>query len=327
MINKNLVLLSYGRNSEYLRAIFCILSFSSWHEHQLNEIRINVYTDDPDFFKPYLSHLNIEYISLTPALMKDLLGNTDYFHRRKVGVIDMTFQRFPAEDVIFIDSDTFFITGTHQLFATYTPGQSYMHRLEYTLADGLEFFTAFNQQEHPKAFIDYIAGREFQIDGQTVIFTKEDYCWNSGVLGLSHTFAKYMPDVFRLTDAFYANSKWFISEQLAFGLIIQRVSKIQPAEKFVVHYWGKRQKSLFDRLLSELFDKSSVKQIQDPAFLKETTISWNKEYEIDLIMEQAVIALTHNDWKTGVKKSIQAILKSPFNQTIYKELYTAIKPV
>lgn len=324
MINRNLVLLSYGRDSEYFRAIFCILSFASWYEHKLEETRINVYTDNPDFFKPYLSHLNIEYILLTPVLMEDMLANTTYFHRRKVGVIDMTFKNFPAEDLIFIDSDTFFIASQKGLFDDYTPDRSFMHRLEYTLGGALDFFTAFNQDEHPRAFINYIKDREFQVNGKTEVFTADDYCWNSGVLGLSKTFSKYMPDVYQLTDAFYANSKWFISEQLAFGLVIQRVSDIQPVEDFIVHYWGKRQKELFDALLEEFFKQTSTADLQNKSFLKNVTSNWNNSFQIDVIMQQAEIAIKYKDWKTGLKKTIQLVVKFPFNPAIYKGLYAAL---
>ena len=328
MMNRNLVMLSYGRETEYQRAIFCILSFAAWYEQKLKDTRINVYTDQPDFFRPFLNHLdNVEYILLTAELMTEMLDGTDYIHRRKVSVIDMTFKRFPNEDLVFIDSDTFFISGTNALFDGYHPQESFMHRFEYTLGDGLKFFGLFNQDEHPKAFMNYISGKDFTIKGQTENFTEDDYCWNSGVLGLSKSFADLLPDVYQLTDKFYENSRWFISEQLAFGLILQRFTKISSAESFVVHYWGKRQKILFDQLLKDLFQKMNVKDLIQVSFIKDTTNSWNTKFEIDLILEQATIALSHQDWKHGIKKSLQAIFKGPFNAKTYKELYSALKPV
>lgn len=326
MINRNLVVLSYGRESEYKRAIFCILSFASWYKHKLNDTRINIYTDQPDFFKPFLNHLNtVDYILLTPELMDVMLDNTDYIHRKKVSVIDMTFRNHPNEDLIFIDSDTFFSSGANGLFDEYDAGKSFMHRLEYTLGEGLKFFSLFNQEEHPKAFMNYISSEEFIIDGQIEKFNENDYCWNSGVLGLSRSFNKFMPNVFELTDKFYANSNWFISEQLAFGLILQRFTKICATENFVVHYWGKRQKILFDQLLADLFMQNTFADLKRMSFIKKTTHKWKTKFEIDLIMEQATIAFSHKDWKHGIKKGVQAIFKEPFNSTTYKALYTAIK--
>lgn len=324
MINKNLVLLSYGKDSEYFRAIFCILSFVSWYEDHLNETRINVYTDNPDFFKQYLSHISIEYILLTPALMTNMLADTTYFHRRKVSVIDMTFKQFPGENLIFIDSDTFFISGYNPLLDNDDPKKSFMHRLEYTLGEALEFFTAFGQEEHPKAFMEYISNRQFHIQGKKEQFGPNDNCWNSGVLGLHNSFAKYLPDVFQLTDDFYANSKWFISEQLAFGLIIQRQSEIQPVESFVVHYWGKRQKELFDLLIEKFLTKTSAKDLANKSFIRVQTKKWNKAFEIDVILQQAEIAISQKDWKTITKKIIKLIFRYPFNEKTYKGLYAAL---
>jgi hypothetical protein len=312
VINKNFVFLSYGKKSEYLRAIGCILSFFAWAGDQATHIRIVIYTDDPDFFKIRLADLNIEYFILTVDSLDELKAGTEFIHRIKVGVIGLTLQHFPNEELVFIDSDTFFIADPKEILDELAPGTSFMHKREYNFTDGLALFSSFNQEHYPRLFIDYISGREFVIDGSPEIFSTSDYSWNSGVIGLPKDFGRYMPDVFMLTDAFYANSQWFISEQLAFSLILQRRTRIKPAENFVYHYWGKRQKILMDGLIEKLFLQYSPADLMDGKLMRLLTKKWHLTIEADLIEEQAKISFSRGNLKYGIKKRVQLFLLKTF---------------
>lgn len=331
MISKNIVFLSYGSESEYLRAIFCILSLSAWIKQKESDpaekyLRVIIYTDNPDFFSSRLPRdFPVVCFFLPPALLEEMLGSTRFFHRRKVAVIDLTFKRYPNEDLLFIDSDTFFTAGPAALLSEFKNGESFMHKREYRLEKGVKIFTAFNQGQYPKAFLHYISGREFNIRGTSVIFSQNDYSWNSGVLGLHKDFVHYMPDVFRLTDEFYANSAWFISEQLAFALILQRKTRIQPSDHFILHYWGKRQKALMDRLIINLFQERSPSELNDKEFIRSLTLKWKTMIINDLILEKAVISLQQGYWLYGTKKGLEIIIKDPFRSATYKELFNSIK--
>lgn len=324
-MNKNLVLLSYGRTSEYKRAIFCILSFWSWADQDLNSWRILIYTDQPDFFKPYLLGIEVQYVTLTDALTQEMLAGTSYLHRRKVAVIDMTFKAFPNDSLMFIDSDTFFISEPDALLNGFEQGKSFMHTREYMLKDGLALFSSFNQGQYPEAFLKYISGRTFDIGGVAEKLTETDYSWNSGVLALHKSFSVFMPDVFRLTDEFYANSKWFVSEQLAFALVLQKKTLIRSADHFVLHYWGARQKVLLDTLLNDLFDRKSATELQNLGLIRSLTKKWEKTVKIDLSIEQIDIAYAHKNTMYGIKQSIKLILSMPFYAEVYRSLYKTLK--
>jgi hypothetical protein len=311
VINKNLVLLSYGNASEYIRAIYCILSLSAWLEEDSTNPSIILYTDNPDFFQTYLGDFEIDYSFLSLEQIVELQAGTNFIHRVKVAVIDLTFKRFPDQEVIFIDSDTFFMADPMELFNGLDSSTSFMHKREYSFKDGLKLYNSFKQEEFPQAFIDYITGREFYICGKVEIFDINDYSWNSGVLGLHKGFGSYMPDVMKLTDEFYANSKWFISEQLAFSLILQRRTKISSAEDFVFHYWGKRQKVLMDRLLGRLFE-DHVADFTKKVFMRSITRKWKSIIEADLIYEQAENAFIRGNFLYGFKKAFHYFLKKIF---------------
>lgn len=330
MVNKNVIFLSYGNESEYLRTVFCILSFSAWDtpngsDLSIKGIRIIIYTDNPDFFADYLKGLPIEYYLLTPVLLEEMLGTTGFFHRRKVAVIDLTFKQYPEDELLFIDSDTFFIAEPKILLQEFEAGKSFMHKREYRLEKAIDIFSAFNQGQYPKAFLEYITNRNFTVGGTSESFSHNDYSWNSGVLGLHKDFAAYMPDVFQLTDEFYTHSKWFISEQLAFALILQRKTQISRSDPFILHYWGLRQKTLIDKLIAELFDKTSPAELVKGKGLRNLTLEWQNTIMKDLILEKSVISLKQKYWLYGIKMGVRVILKDPLNVNIYKELLAAIK--
>lgn len=318
MISKNLVFLSYGSSSEYYRAIYCILSLSAWAELKMENFRLIIYTDQPEFFKTYLSGFDIYYYELSPAVLIDMLGGTGFIHRRKVAVIDLTFRDFPDEDLIFIDSDTFFIDEPKLFTDQFDDGVSFMHKKEYNLKEGLELFNSFGQGHYPQAFIDYISGREFLFRDQSLVFNTSDYSWNSGIVGLKKNFSTDMGDVLKLTDAFYAHSKWFVSEQMAFSLILQRTTNIISAESFVIHYWGARQKKVVDQIISKLINASSATQLTKREFMRSSTAKMQHIVACDMIAEQMEIALSQRNFIYAAKKGLQYFFLRMFKITIKK---------
>lgn len=318
MIKKNIVFLSYGSSSEFLRAIYCILSLSSWADLYNGELRLIIYTDQPDFFKTYLGGFNFVYVLLTSEMFLEMDCGKTYIHRRKVAVIDMTFTNYPDDDLIFIDSDTFFTAEPTLFFESLSESNSLMHKEEYKLSEGLELFRSFGQGHFPEAFINHISGREYVINGQSMIFNADDKSYNSGVLGLSKEFRHNMQDVFNLTDDFYEHSKWFISEQLAFSLILQRTTTIITTDKFITHYWGAHQKRLMDKLLTTLITPTGITELTDRDLMRKSVKKMQHLVDCDLISEQLEIALDQRDYKYAAKKRIQLFLLKFFKITIGK---------
>lgn len=124
---KNFVILSYGSETEYRRAIFTILSLFSWTEDYSDKYRVLLYTDRPDFFFSYLAPVSVNYVTLSSEKLKEMMGETGFIHRRKVAVIDSTFENYPGEDLIFVDSDTFFISCPSILMHAFKREESYMN--------------------------------------------------------------------------------------------------------------------------------------------------------------------------------------------------------
>lgn len=322
MKTKNIILLAYGNTIEYKRAIFCVLSFWSWFSGNALEIRILIYTDQPNYFEPFLNEFPIEYQYLNTQMLEEMLGESDYIHRRKVMVIDETFKKYPEDDLLFIDSDTFFISDPSKWLTEFKLGESYMHLREYTFAQGLELFSSFGGGKEPKAFIDFLELKPLTIAGESLSFDRNDYCWNSGVLGLTNDISSYIPDVLRLTDDFYKNSSWFISEQLAFSLVLQTKTKIFSSDTYVYHYWGKRQKVLMDKLIESKFT-ALQKHHRDKTYLRELVLNFCYKIKTDVMIEQAGYALSKNKYAYGIRKAIFAWFRNPMNKSFIKELKEA----
>ena len=327
METKNVVYLSYGNENEYRRAIFSICSLLTWYEAQPTRIRLIIYTDNPSFFQTYFSSRDdIEYFFLSEGMMSQMRGNHQFFHRIKVSVIDLTFKNYPDNDMVFVDSDTFFITHPKILFEKFEVDKSFMHTREYKLSESVDRFAVFNQEQYPKAFINFIDDREFLIGERLEKFGIDDYSWNSGVLGLHSKFSLYMPSVLDLTDQFYANSKWFISEQMAFSLILQHKTLIKPCDNLIFHYWGARQKLLMDVLI-----KNTLHQLITSSFvlnkrcIRSLTKKCRRIVEADLLLDQIRISILNRSYYYGLKKISQLILKDP--KHFIPLLYTEIQSV
>jgi len=325
MVNRNLIYLSYGSESEYRRTIFSVLSYFSWCGNLVESTRIIIYTDAPEYFGDFFPDRAVEYYLLSPELLDEMKGADQFVHRIKVSVINLTFENYPDENQLFVDSDTFFTANATQLINSIATGISIMHVREYAIEESLEMFASYNQAHFPRSFMMYINNHAFKVGKEMISFDNQDYSWNSGVLGLHKDFAGYMPDILKLTDQFYANSKWFISEQLAFSFILQRKTEIKPAADYILHYWGKRQKKLLDHLLAGYLKTGQGIVFEDTASFKIKTRSYMKAIGNDLILEQIEIAIDLKSWIYAFKKCSQFLLSNPMNLKLYIELFSTLK--
>lgn len=326
---KNLVILSYGREIEYRRAVVSVLSFRAWYKGDGAEVRTVIFTDKPDFFEPYLNELVVEYVLLTPELLTEMLGEYDYIHRRKIAVIDQVFQNHPSDDIIFIDSDTFFTADCTEWVANLEAGKSYMHTREWSFEEGITRWRSFGKGEYPESFVNLIESKPFMVGNEPTQFNRFHYSWNSGVLGITKEVARWMPDIFRMNDEFYQESGWFISEQLAFGLVLQTKTQVTGSEAYVCHYWGQRQKLLLDYLIFSACFNTDVFQKYDidckSSILRKLTGRWKKMVEADKIQERSTIALSNRQFLFGLRTATMAMLHSPLDVQFLQEVMLQTK--
>ncbi|KAA8482789.1 hypothetical protein F1649_11095 [Arcticibacter tournemirensis] len=324
----NVVLLCYGKEIEYRRAIFAILSFAGWYSGDIRGIRFVIYTDDPSYFEPYLQGLVTEYVFLTDSMLHDMVANTGYIHRRKICIIKDVFVRRQGTPVLFLDSDTFAISDPQPLLDSLNRGECFMHVREYRFADAPDIYRKYmrnkleNAEQYPEAFLKLIESQSFLLNGNLLKFENSMYCWNSGVLGLSSETGSLMNDILNLTDQFYSASRWFISEQLAFSLALPSISKspLFPVEPFINHYHQVKEK--VDMLTARFFDRTFSKlDLQKKlSLIKTFSLSLNKITIYDYCAMISYYSLKKGSVGKGLRYGVKALLNIPFNPLFFSYL-------
>ena len=272
------VILAYGRETEHHRAAFAILSFWAWYGGPQPEVRTVVFTDKPALFEGSLAGLPVDYVVLDAERLEALRGPQQYVHRVKAAIIAQVFRDYPGSNVLFCDSDTFFVAEAELLLGSLRPGISLMHQREYRLLDAAGIYAPFHQARFPRRMLEVLDQQIFEVGGTKVRFRPTQYMWNSGVLGLAPDVAALMPDVLILTDAFYAGTGWITSEQNAFSLALQVKTRLETSEEYVLHYWGQRQKRLMDSQLTALLIPTfSEQQLYDRLTqVRLLTLKWQR---------------------------------------------------
>ena len=320
---KQHVILAYGRETEYQRAIFAVLSFWAWYDGPKADVRTLVFTDQPAAFQPYFDGLPVAYELLTPDRLTEWRGPGQYVHRVKLACLAHTLHQHPNDDLLFCDSDTFFVAEADQLLQRLRPGTSLMHQREYRLEEAVDIYAAFHQAKYPRKLLELISERTFRVGTQKVRFRKAHYSWNSGVLGLGAALGSAISDIMALNDEIYAHTHWFTSEQIAFSLALPVLSRVIPAEQYVLHYWGQQQKHLMDSLLRGLLTApfGHLPLPERLAQVRPLTLKWQRKVEISKDREGALYALGQGELVAGLKCTLKALIASPFSPSFWRELW------
>jgi len=313
---------SFGREYEYRRAILAILSFYAHVSKPLQETRVILFTDNPDYFKPFLSDLPVHYNLLGPEKIRAMRGAIDFLHRMKIAVIEEAFA-LVNDDLLYLDSDTFFVGDPTPKMAELDTGVSFMHLCEYS-------FDTLQDAELPagesfRAIYSLITKRSFQLaDGSSFSITPAQYSWNAGVMFLHRSVAGFLPDVYVLTDQLYPPTHNHASEQYAFSVILQNRVALRACDDVVYHYWYRIKKQIVDGFLAERF---TPKWIALPLEGKLHTIHrWTASFphyldtHILSLRDDAVQHFHVNEFGKGYRSALRAFFKAPFNAAFVKDV-------
>ncbi|WP_125077727.1 hypothetical protein [Rufibacter latericius] len=284
-----------------------------------------IYTDNPDYFKPYLADFEVSYVHVPLSEIEESTKKSGLIYRFKISVIDKTYQQYPEDDVLYIDTDTFFITNPQNLLDKLVPGQSFMHLREQTFEEMVSVYKWLNTetldaQEFPRSFLNLIESKTFKVGTQQEQFNRLQHVWNAGVIGMPRTMKKFIPDVFALSDEFFLKTKWRISEQLAFTVVLNAASKIQPSGEVINHYW--HYKDRVDPRLNELFthDFRKLNTNRRLIAVRRVTQKLDKLIYHEQMMTNTKNYLREKDYKNGVKFAFKALKGMPLNDDFVKIL-------
>lgn len=243
-----LVVQSFGKEYEFRRAIFAILSYYA-ASPSFEWKTTYVFTDTPDYFQKYLTDLPVEYIELTPEKIRQMRGEIDFLHRMKIALIEESFVRSNSA-IFYLDSDTFFVSDPGSVFKAVESGGVFMHLPEYEFATLAKMKMPAAKPFH--AFLEFIRGKTFRLRSGSVIVHEHEYSWNAGVMGLPLKVHAMLTDVYALTEQFYPATENHASEQYAFSIVLQKSFALQRCDDVVYHYWYRVKKQIMDQTLGTL---------------------------------------------------------------------------
>lgn len=299
-----LVAQSFGRESEYRRVLVTILSF---YAHSSRLLPTWLFTDNPEWFAPYLSELPVQYVRLTPEKISIMRGKIDFLHRMKIALIEEAFQKADSS-LFYADSDTFFTEDPMTLYGQVTEEKSYMHLREYEfeylrnlpLPGGATF----------RAFLQLIESGTFSLpDGTQLSVGPTDASWNAGVMIMHTSHRRFLPAVYSLTDQFFPATANHASEQYAFSIMLQKYTQLQACESVIYHYWYQVKKKiadqLFEQFIPELTHLTTEQRISKVKALS-VRLPGLFESHVLTLKDNAVQAFNERKYREGYKWALKA---------------------
>jgi hypothetical protein len=307
----NLVVQTFGSENEYRRAVLTVLSFFAHVSEPKERTTVFLFTDRPEYFENYLGGMPVHYVLLTDEKIRGMRGSIDFLHRMKIAVIEEAFL-LANGNILYADSDTFFINDPAPLMNNLAGNTCYMHLHEY------QFGTLKNRQlpagKTFHNFLEILTSTTFQLaNGRAIKFTPQHSSWNAGVMMLHFSQSHYIPDVYALTNQFYPLTQNHASEQYAFSLMLQEHVTIYPCDSVIYHYWYRVKKQIMDAFLVKRMDakwsQADInKKLED---IKEWTNLMPAYFEehVWTIKDNAIQAFNVNNYKQAYKWAIKAMMK------------------
>jgi hypothetical protein len=314
------VIQSYGGEYEYKRAIFLI--WSLYAHTASNDIPVLVFTDNPGYFRRYCDELPVEIVTLTSEMIKEMRGEIDFVHRVKIKIIQKAFQ-LTHGNILYIDSDTFFICDPQTTFDQVSASQAFMHVNEYIFRQLKDLEVPAGRTFH--IFYDFVTGQKFYLsDGSVVIVSADQISWNAGVIFLHRSHEILLADVLKLTDDFYPFTQNNGCEQYAFSIVLERFASVQPCDDIIYHYWIVVKKQIADIFFeTRITDEWSKKSCKEKITIMKLWTQKLPDFLDDhpkMLRYNAIQAFCSNSFRKGLKFAFWAILKEPGNREFHSDV-------
>jgi hypothetical protein len=312
----SLVLQSYGNEIQHRRTILTILSFYSVVSDAIADYKILLFTDHVSIFKKNLPGLEIEYIPLSPEIISEWTGNFKFIHRMKISILEEAFKRTDG-NIIYSDTDSFFLQDPTPLIKIISPGKSYMHECEYTFAELKDL--PLPSGEESLNFYKTVVFKEFDLtNGRKIKITEKMSSWNAGIMILHKDHEPLLKDVFKLTDLFFSLSSNHASEQFAFSVVLQSQTELRECRAYCYHYWHRTGKTIVDGFLKKKLKfrskkNDSLRMIHKARGWINILPSFIENHPVRL-RDMAIQAFNENNFKEAYKLCIKAFAKNPLNR-------------
>ena len=244
---KTFTLISYGKEVEYRRALFALLSFyAHLPSADYPNYRSIIWTDNPKWFSPWVAEFGVEIRELSPERIRELKGEINFNHMIKIGLLRELLSQ-NKEDLLFVDSDTFFTRSPAEVYGGIKAGQSVMHQPEYAFGS-----------LHSKP-CEVMRGRGQFLRDNTLLLTDGSafqvgpdlWSWNSGVLGLSCEALPLFEDIDAMARQIFVGTRSHVSEQYAYSISLNVNTTVVGSVEQICHYFKDYEKLVMDDFISK----------------------------------------------------------------------------
>lgn len=320
--NITLVLQSFGRPSEYRRALLTILSFYAHCSLPKQHTQVLLFTDAPGFFASLLEDYPVSYQMLSPSTIQRMRGDIDFLHRIKIAVIESAFQ-LSSGILLYADSDTFFIKDPVTATSTVTANTCLMHVWEYRFSELANMKLPAGKTFH--AFLSLLKKGEFSLsNGESIQVSPDDVSWNAGVMMFHPEHRKFIPDVYTLTNQFYPPTRNHASEQYAFSIVLQRALTIRPCNDVIYHYWYGIEKQVMDDFLLARWGEDQVRK--QGASSKDVIRRWTGmlpsylHNHILMQRDKAIQAFNADAYAEGYRWTFRSLMHLPWSAAFLRDV-------
>lgn len=224
----------FGKDNNQMKSelLYSLFSFDKvTGENNKQNILILIYTDVKFDLPNSLGKLRIkfQYLDEKDVQHEILRANGCHFIIKAI-IIAEFLQTFKSYG-IFIDTDTFFTRDPIPLFRSVAEGFLLMHVNEYPISQSPNVYSYFKRE-----IFKNTEGADYSV--------KPDFdMWNAGVIGISPTYEKYLPEIICLIRQMAFNEELIpavkrLIEQISFSYYLQKhPDKLLPSDEYIFHYW------------------------------------------------------------------------------------------
>ncbi|WP_386698022.1 hypothetical protein [Lonepinella sp. MS14436] len=243
-INMNLTLLTFGERLEnHYQACFAILTFL--RDPQIE--KVIVITDRPDFYRVFGDR--IEFIEINQTTLQKWQGKYHFFWRVKIKALQTVQAQYPAQHLLYVDSDTFLATPLTEMQHQLNQGQTFMHLKEGILS---EQSNRTWQKMHRT-----LVGKTFA----NIEIRPDSVMWNAGVVALPAEKAQaILALALQLCDEICGTDcERKLVEQFSFSVALNQHQPLQPCNTIIGHYWG--NKTEWNNMIADFFVNAQLKNL------------------------------------------------------------------
>ncbi len=207
----------------YVQALFSIVSFKNQLDDSDNVVAV---TTNPDYFN-HLSY--VKTIVIDDKMVAEWRGKHDFFWRTKIKAIEYVTEHFPADDIVYLDCDTFLYGDITELKKQLASGNGFM--------DGDEGHPS-RIKYKPKRMYKKIAGHQYA----DITISKKHDMWCAGVVAIPREKADIVvKTALTICDGMLDDgAEPIVVEQYSLSVAMTENTQLMSSKPFVAHYWGNK---------------------------------------------------------------------------------------